>query len=353
MSIKKWFLLLIIPLLFTGCINYTELNELGIVESMGIEKQQQNFLVSINMIDARSENDDREELRTTYTATGASINEALENLYLNSNKKIYLSHIKTLLLSTEVAKSDGSLIIDFFLQTKASRNNFTTIIVKDTTPSEIIRNTPKNPDLEDMIQINSEEYGITSNITFEDFARMVLEEGQDAVLPTIKVEEDTLEIDGYAYFQDAVFQAFLSKEESLTYNIIKNNNTYLNLYHSCAEDQTSIKLEELKTTMHLKEDQLLLQVTGNFHVLENNCALDATEIKETFQEQLKTNIKHLLEEQRAHQVDILGLSAYLFKNHYAYYQKHQEAIKNDFPYEIKVNLHDQKNRNIERIHSDE
>lgn len=347
MHYQKFILLLFLPFFLTGCINYTELNELGIIETIGIDKQENEYLVSVNIIDAKEENDEGDELRKSYDATGKTITEAMQNLYLKSNKKVYLSHVETLLLSENIAKEDISILLDFFLRNQQSRNSFTTIIVKDTTPSTIIHDTEKSPEINDIIEINSQEYGISSLISFEDFARMLLEEGTDAVLPTIKLENDRLEIDGYAYFQDQKFISYLTKEESLTFNLLKNKNSHIVLKHDCNGNQTGAKLEQLSTFYQSKQDHIELSIKGTLSLTENHCNLEEKEALKIFEEKLKENVKHLLEEQKKRSIDILGLQSYIRQNNYLYYKQHQDTLLDNLSYQIQLQLKYQNNTNLE------
>lgn len=353
MKVYQWFCLLLFPLFLTGCFNYTELNELGIVESMAMDKEETEYRVWINLIDAKLENDDSDELRKTYDATGSTITEAIQNLYLKSNKKIYLSHIETLLLSEDIAKEDITFLMDFFLRNKESRNSFTTLIVKNTNVGEILSDTKRSPELNDILQINMEEYGITSLITFEDFSRMLLEEGIDALLPVIKLDHDQLEVDGYAYFKANKFSGYLSKEEALTYNILKNKNSHIVLSYSCDKNKTNVKLEQLNTLSKSKNNQIQLKITGNLTITENQCNLKQSEVLEVFENKIKTEINHLLTKQEMDAFDILGMQSLVRQNNYLYYQKEKENLLEKLSYQIKVNLIYRKEGQKERRNVDE
>lgn len=338
MNFTKLLILFLLPIFFTGCINYTELNELGIIESIGIDKDDNNYFVSVTMIDAKKENDDSDELRISYDVTGKTITEAIQNLYLKSNKKIYLSHVETLLLSEDVAKDDTKNLVDFFLRNQQSRNAFTTLIVKGGKTSDIIHDTEKNPEINDIVTINQQEYGITSKVTFEDLSRMLLEDGIDAVLPTIKLEDNRLEIDGYAYFKKNSLSSYLSKEESITYNLLKNLNSHIVLTHSCDNKFTNIKLEELNTTYKSKKQKIIINTTGTISITENNCNLKEKQILTTFEKKLKENIQHLLKKQKNNSFDILGMQSIVRQNDYSYFQKYKNNLLNDLVYQINVTL---------------
>ena len=53
---KKIILLLFI-FLFTGCFNYGELNKMAIVTSIGIDKVKDKYLVSVQVINGKNDNE--------------------------------------------------------------------------------------------------------------------------------------------------------------------------------------------------------------------------------------------------------------------------------------------------------
>ena len=353
MKWNKLWILIFFPFFLTGCINYTELNELGIIESIGIEKKDDQYLISVNMIDARSENDESDELRKTYEVVGNTITEAMHNLYLKSTKKVYLSHLETLLLSEEVVKTDTSLLLDFFLSNPQSRNTFATIVVKENNPSVLLKKTDQTKDINDMIEINNQEYGITSPITFEDFARMLLEEGKDAILPTIKLENDTLEVDGYAYFKDNKFQSYLSKEESITYNLLKNLNPLLLVTSDCNNQQISAQLENLRSKIQSKQNKINIHITGSLSILENQCGFPNQQILDTFEEQIAQEVRHLLNQQKIWGSDILGMQSLVRQSNYRYFQKNKENLFSFLSFDIDTKFTYQNDATLERNDSNE
>lgn len=334
---KKIVLLPILLFFFTGCINYTELNELGIIETMGIEKVNDTFLVTLNMIDAKKNEDDEEEMRKFYEATGSTISEAIDNIYLKSSKKIYLSHLEVLLLSQDVLEDDLSLTIDFFLKNDEARGSFLTVMVKDCSPKEILSDTTHTSSIQDLISINEEEYGITSFITFEDFARRMLEDGYDPLLPVIKLDQGMIEADGYAYFKDQTKISFLTKEESRIYNILENKGK--NLTFSFSNHDIVVRSEYINTKKKVKKDHFTYEIDGNIMLISNRLDKRQQEVLEQCEDYLTQQIVLLLEKAKTEKTNFLGFSSFIRKENPSYYQTIKKDLFSLITFDVEVHLH--------------
>ena len=96
---KKYLFLLSIILLFTGCSSYTELNELSIVDTLGIDYIDNKYYLVMNVIEGKLNDKDLEEEFTTYQTSGDTLEECFHEIYLQSPKRLYLSHIDLLVLT--------------------------------------------------------------------------------------------------------------------------------------------------------------------------------------------------------------------------------------------------------------
>lgn len=333
---KKILFLFVMMIFFTGCINYTELNELGIIETMGIEKIEDAFLVTLNMIDAKKNEDDEEEMRKFYEATGSTISEAIDNLYLKSSKKIYLSHLEVLLLSKEVLEEDLDSTIDFFLKNEEARGSFLTILTKDCSPKEILSDTSHTSSIQDLISINEEEYGITSFLRFEDFARRVFEDGIDPILPVIKLDQGTIEADGYAYFKEKTEISFLTKEESRIYNILENKGN--NLSFSFSNHDIIVKSDFIHTRKNVKNDHFTYEVDGNVILVLNRLNKNRQEVLKECEDYFKTQILLLLTKAQTEQTNFLGFASFIRKENPSYYQTIKHHLFSHVTFDIDVHL---------------
>ncbi len=335
--IKKLILIIIITLLLTGCNNYTELSDLGIINIMGIDKQDSGYKITLSMVTPSPINDDNDEIYTIYEATGNTISEAIQNIYLKTDQKIYLSHLKVLLLEEEIAKEDISFIIDYFLRNNETRNTFLPIITKETTTNEVINMIDDSHKIPELIKINSNEYGIVSIITFEDFVKIYLKENQDNLLPSIKIDDEKLEIDSYAYFQNKVLKGYLSKEDSLIYNLLTNNTTNLNLTTSCDDNYIEGFLNNPTASIDLTSE-INISIKGQLTIEENTCQTDSKETIKLLEETLLNKIKLFVSNMHTNNSDYLGIKDLIIKNNY----------QNDYKFNIETDLNILENNDLRK-----
>ena len=159
-------ILLILIVFITGC-SYTDLKDLTIIKSIGIEYSD-NYIIYAQIYDEiKKENHLKTKL---IESKGKTINEAFDNLKEIINKDILLSHIDILVLSSNLNSSNYSEIIDYFLNNNEIRNDFLTI--SSDTLNTILDNSKYN-DIENFIKNNNSHYII--NISFEELINNFLE----------------------------------------------------------------------------------------------------------------------------------------------------------------------------------
>ena len=93
---KKINLVIILILIFlTGCLNYTELNDIAIINTIGINKINNEFIININMLTPTKKDLDSNK---SFKIKSKNISEAFDKLYLQTSKDINLSHLELLVL---------------------------------------------------------------------------------------------------------------------------------------------------------------------------------------------------------------------------------------------------------------
>lgn len=222
---KKVFLLLIFTFLFlTGCINYTELNDLSIVNTIGIEKIKDIYKVTISVVDTNNyENDDNYKKEITQ-ATGNNLTDAFNNLYTSLDKEIYIHHLETLLLSSSLTYQDIDHINTYFNNRKNNRNSFTVLY----TNSDIKEILESNVDINSLIETNSNNSSLVYPLTYENYLK-VLYEKKYSFIPTITYSNNSISVLGYSYFYKNKYINLLTKEENRSYNILNNHINTLSL----------------------------------------------------------------------------------------------------------------------------
>ena len=235
-KIKFIFIILFICLIFliTGCSSYKEINNVLIVDGIGIDKVNDKYIVSFNSF---VENDEYKVIDIEVD----NIDEAFRDVYLLSNKKIYLSHLDILLLSSKLSNEDIINIVNTFNNRNDIRGTFLVSLVHKY-KSNIFSN--KSLYLTNLIKNNYYESGDIYPSTFNDIINNYL----DFNISYIPVISNDLHIMG----THSIFDEFryYNIDESKYLNLILNRNKVLVL---------DIKNEEVK----FKDINILYNATGN------------------------------------------------------------------------------------------
>lgn len=275
MKYIKLMLLFLVIFLSTGCVSYTELNELGIIDMILIDKDNDsdNYIVTINMI---TPSKDEIDAKKTYQASGENLDKCLNELYLKTTKRIAFSHLELMALSSNLDKNNYDEIINLFLNRVDSRNSFSTIIVDN--GEKLFEY--KSKDINDLININGEESGIVFIKQFDEIVKDILEVNI-SYIPYISID-DELNIKGYQSIYEE--NKLLSKEESIGYNFITNNITQTVLI----SNDIGFKLNRTSTIIKVDENKIKIDINNNYKIVTNNSNItDNNKIKNIYNEEIK------------------------------------------------------------------
>ena len=276
----KKIIILIIILLLTGCNSYIELNDLGIIQIIGLEKIDNNYKLTTSIIEKVDE--DTNPIISIYNIEGNTIPELFNKLSLSLNKKIYLSHLDTLIINDSIKTNELENIINFFLNNNESRNDFLIITTNDI--SNIINNT-KSENITDLVKLNEKENSQSIYTTMYDLINNYYNK-KPIYLTNIKYQ-DKLFINGITKIEHNK-HIQIDEDKSIIINYLLNNiNTYkINL--KC-DNNKFLYLNILSSNTNYLNNKLL--ITNEIKVITNDCNLNKDIINKTINNYLKDNLK--------------------------------------------------------------
>jgi len=315
---KRKLLILLLPLfLLTGCTSYTELNELGIVSLLGIDYQNQKYHLYMNIVEGNEEDGVLEKKEILYEAEAKTLNQAFQQLYLKSNKKIYLSHMDCLLLTENAINANLRDIILYLLNQRDTRNNFELVEI-ESDMKKFFQKKMESNELLDLIKTNEQYMGTTKSITFEEFLEEILID-QNSFLPLIS-DQNKLEVKGISLIQNFKVLDSLSPEETILINILKNKiNQAIYQDTTIYKNQTSLTYKKNQVTFHIR--------------------MEVNQIDKNFKEDLEKQLKNLIDKYQQKEYDILKLSYRMKQNHLFSFQANPilpENMKLKFDIQMKV-----------------
>ena len=326
--IKKIFILITILLLTTSCNSYTELNDLGITSMLGLDYQNEEFIVYTTIIADRDNQENKDKYKT-YHATGKTLEEAFENIYIQNSKKIYLSHMNLLVITESLINSQLTTMIQHFLTNNEYRNNFQIVTLKSNL-EKLFNQEITAEEINKLITINQKESGTTRSIDFETFLKDILI-NHNTVIPTIKLE-DTISIEGFTLIKDNRIYDFLSNDDAILYNYLTDEIEKTSFH--------GITVYENETIITTKKNNIEIIITST---IDNQ--------PENYKKELKKALLKLLTTYQQKQYDLLKLEYKIYQNDYSYYTKTKDIL-NQLNFHIKIHP-TIKNNYLEEVITDE
>lgn len=313
-KLKIIFLLLSI-FLFSGCTSYTELNELGVVSLLGIDYTDHGYHLYISIVEGKQEDGTFEKKSSYYESEAETLDQAFHHLYLKSNKKIYFSHMDTLLLTEDAINEKLKEIITYLLNQRDVRNNFEIIELKSEM-NTIFEKEIESKDVNDLIKTNQQYMGTTKSITFEQFLEELLID-QNSYLPLISYQSE-LEVEGLSLIRNFKILDTLSSENTILFNIL-NNQIGQTIYQNTT-------IYKCQTNLEYKKDQVTFYI-----------AMEVNNQDATTKKNLEQDLKRLLVYYKNQEYDLMKL-AYRMKQNHLFSFNNEEILLDKIQLKFKVNM---------------
>ena len=380
---KKFIIVILIAmLLFDTFLNRREIDQIAIATCIGIDiTEDGKYDVCVNVLNTKkdsstsSETTSEKELSKIqiYEIEADSIQYALRNIVTVSHKKLYLGHVKLVILSEQIAKENIMDTLDYFIRDYEGGNTFLLAISKDVSPKKLMRELSKNSDdftqdIVDSINSSHRYKGNTVDDILNDNLRTLLEEGNELVLNTISIEEVkteeendnksnkenskdetlyNLKICDLAYFKGNKLAGYLESEiDDICYNFIKNDiNTGL---FSFGEDKNRVIFEvigyDIDMVPEIKEEYIVnikVKLKCNITEIGEDIFINTDEdlkniITKAENEAKKCIYTYIDNCKNKYQADIMGLGKLFFRYKFKDYEHNR--FYNEIFSNIKVNL---------------
>ena len=363
--IKKIFLLLI-TFLLTGCYDQKELNSIAIMTATEINKVDNEFIVSAQVVNPQSKDTVNVQAPfIIYEGKGQTIHEAYRNIKLQSSRYLYPNHMQILIVNQNLAKEDISQIVDFFLRIPDIRSEFNVLIGKTnnilsiTTPIDDVSATS----ILDTMETNNKYLGITNFVTFNELANMDLNKKLEIILPSIEAidytEESTTtantektkieslyKLDNLAIFKDNKLLGYLTKDESITYNLIKNKAKSILITNECEKNKyMTVEATDIKSDISTKNKEINIKVemTGNINETMCNIKLNDEKNIKKIEKDLNKYIEDKITKsinniRKTYNSDVFGFLDLIYKTDYETYKKIKDTWYEKEFQNIKINI---------------
>lgn len=376
---KKIILLIFLTFICTGCYNYKELNELGIVSAMGISKDGDLYNLDIqllNVLDSEKSGLNKSPI-TVISGQGETIFEAARSMNKKTSKVFFLADVDYVFLDQSVLNDGLDEIMDFLIRDTRLSLNFLVVTSTENKSLDILSSishfdTNSANNLYDAVMNSEIRYGGINSLHVRELINNYYAKGKYTIFPNVYIkdtskssENDSLEdskSESYVEVKNMVFfkdkEAIeLTDEETKGVNFLRNKIKNATLTIEC--DGGYFTIETLESKMKLKSklniDQLNVKGSVGAEIVYYGCKdnLDNVgvlkSISKKAEKEVESYITKAFNKSKKYNYDFLGLGNYIYKNNYKYFDFENKDWNKDglnklnLKYNIDVSLYKQGN----------
>ncbi|NMH72602.1 Ger(x)C family spore germination protein [Bacillus sp. RO2] len=368
MKKSVFFILFSIPFLLfsSGCWNNRELGELGIAVAMGIDKEGEQFVATVQLVNpAEISNLQGSGTRApvvVYREKGATIFEAIRKLTTTAPRKTFYPHLRVLVIGEELAKEGFSKSLDLLVRDQEMRSDFYILIAKNSKAADILSVMPpveKIPAQNMFIKLETSQdvWAPTLAVTLGELIEELVVPGKQPVITGIEIIGDyqsgklmenvqssdppaRLRFTSFSIFDKDKLQGWLSEDESKGVNYINGNVKSTIVVVPCPGGENGhVSIELLRTSQKRKsnvkanhpEMNLTLKAEGN--IGEISCPVDLTKQKtiKDLEKLTEKDIKDVMMQsihvaQKGYALDIFGFGLDMHRSD----PKYWKTVKNNW-----------------------
>ena len=360
---KNLKLLIVVTIFVTflaGCWDSEELNTLAITGVIGIEKTNNkvNLIMEVyNPVASGGKDTQQGEAAKYIQSTGESFFDAIRNLTIVFDKKIFFAHTKEMIISEDTARNGFIDLLDLWGRQHQPWPNTYLLISKGTSPADIIGvksgiETTSANYIEDLITNSSKNTGKTVITNVTDFLRYYYDNGSGAVgviskkkkmgVPGEKNTEYELVTEGAAIFSGQKLVGFLNGTETRAMNFATGKIKSAIIVSPTLDNQGKNSVEVIRTerkintyiegnqilfTLDIKIMGTLAEETGRLDTDKNPEIIKtvANQNSEVVKKEVEDVIKKAQEE---YKTDIFGFGQALHSK----YPKQWKNMKSEWNY---------------------
>ncbi|KOY17474.1 Ger(x)C family spore germination protein [Paenibacillus xylanivorans] len=270
-------LAVLLPLL-TGCWDRQELNELGIMLGLGVDKDGDMVKVTAqvvvpNEVSSKSGGGKGTPV-TQYQASAPTLFEAIQKLTESSPRRIFMAHIRVMVIGEEYARKVGIYdITEALMREPTVRPDYYVMVARNTTASKVLdvltplENLPAEK-MFNSLDVSTKTWSPTTTVTGDQLLEYLLapgihpvitgvevvgqpeNSGSQANIATIKAPA-SLNSTGLSVFKGDKLIGWLTEDESKGYNYIRNN-VVSTISHLPCRKNGYVTFKALRTTTKRK-----------------------------------------------------------------------------------------------------
>lgn len=330
---KKIIILLFLVFLLSSCYDYKELDDMSIVNSIGIDYVDNEYIVYLEINNSVKKNGDNQLIREIIEAKDKNIALAYSKAVQKSNKILYAEHVNLLLLSKSVSENGIDVVINYILRDLSINNNYMTVIADN--PKSILNMEQDNDSISNIIKDTIKYHiGNSYNYDIDLVASNLLNRRINIALPFVEVDNNNILCNKIAWFKN---DKLVSIDDNKIYDFMVLNSNSINF----DKDGNVINIYDKKIDYVIEKDKIIIEISGNGNINDINKIYnlkefkDYEELEDIIEDKIKEEIISNIDYLKNKDIDMLGLKD-------KYYREFK-LNKNNISYEVKVKIKLNKN----------
>lgn len=329
---KKIILILLI-ILMSGCYDYNELTDLGLVSSMLVDYVDDEFVINLEILDSN-----KEIVNPSYfiEGKGKTFESALNDIYNKSTTHIYLSHMNAVILSKTVSQEKLSDIYDYFLREIDIRKD-SYFLVSDNINQFKEFESPDNlsigVSLKNIIEYNEKENAYFKTYEFRDIINSYLND-KNYLLGEIHIDDNNVTLGDVYLVHDNKLDMKLDRKAVLLANLLENTTSTFLIMPS-----DTFRIYKYKLDKNVSKNKISINLKANMRLTrmeksDSTNKSDLNEIEKEANKYLKKYITDSINYAKINDRDIYNLD-YLYKLYEP--NSYKKGIWKDLKIDVNVN----------------
>lgn len=332
MKFKKALLISIIFNCFflSGCWNYREIEQFSIVSGLAIDKSENKYILTAEIIESTGGRDSKTSTKLI-SSEGLTVFDAIRNMIRYPGKKLYFSHTKVVIISSETAKEGMIPVLDLINRDIEPRYTMKILISKNVEAKKILEAGSTSEifsyTLDDMLDAQK-NLSLAPKVEVWEFINDLCKSGVSAALPTVTLDivnnKATPKVEGSAVFKGDKLIGYLNGKETKAFLFIKNEIKggllikKVNIENNSANISLEIFGNKTKTKPKFENGKFFIDISTDTDVSIGEVSGDIDfskeeereKIKSYFEEDLENQIKDLIKKvQTEYDSDIFGFGS--------------------------------------------
>ena len=359
-----------------GYIQTTRLNSLALVSGLGIEKEEKEYIISLQVYnpEANKKEASNEIAGYTYTERGKTIPDAIQKLEKKVPKFIFIESLQIVALGENILREEGlDHLLDFLIRSPRIPANIQLVVIKNASPDVFFQLfTPiqelSSLSVSTLLKQSENRWGTLQDISAERVKSLLEDHTSDFVLPYIEMKgaieqgisrrnidqfkpPTSLMLSGLALFNKETLQAYFTFKESNLFALVRGVNQKVSITVPCSNNEEYLTFDTIQTKSKLISEinpvsfQFKIQIKGNLD--EIACEKDLTkpeivkEIEGFIEQKITKDLNELAENDDLSEADYLGLKDALYRQHPTFWAENKnnlEAKLSDPQVNVDVNV---------------